>query len=75
MFTECGSACPPTCEDPPQFCTLQCVQGNLCIMHAHSSKPHKGNVLLMKYACTCILLYNTQSAAVAHVPSTTHPFS
>ena len=32
MFTECGSACPPTCDPPPQFCTEQCVQGNLCII-------------------------------------------
>ena len=27
-FTECGSACPPTCDDKVIFfCTLQCVAG------------------------------------------------
>ena len=27
VFNECGSACPLTCDDPPPFCTFQCVRG------------------------------------------------
>ena len=40
MYSDCGTACPRTCDDPnPEFCTLQCVEG---ILLAYStSKPHK----------------------------------
>ena len=31
MFTECGTACPPTCAEPgPVPCTRQCVIGCQC---------------------------------------------
>ncbi|XP_017791523.1 PREDICTED: chymotrypsin inhibitor-like [Habropoda laboriosa] len=31
VWTECGTACPPTCEDPnPKVCSLHCVQGCQC---------------------------------------------
>ena len=30
MYKECGSACPPTCDQTPRGCTLQCVQGCFC---------------------------------------------
>ncbi|KEY64014.1 hypothetical protein S7711_07378 [Stachybotrys chartarum IBT 7711] len=31
VYTECGSACPPTCsQQGPQACTLQCVIGCQC---------------------------------------------
>jgi len=31
VFTECGTACPPTCKEPgPVACTQQCVVGCQC---------------------------------------------
>ncbi|KAK2575929.1 hypothetical protein KPH14_007292 [Odynerus spinipes] len=31
QWTDCGTACPPTCEDPnPSICTEQCVIGCQC---------------------------------------------
>ena len=30
MFTQCGSACPPTCSQPNPICTRQCVPGCRC---------------------------------------------
>ena len=27
VFKECGSACPPSCEDQSPICTKQCVRG------------------------------------------------
>ena len=31
MYTDCGTACPPTCSEPyPRTCTLHCVPGCQC---------------------------------------------
>ena len=30
VYTECGSACPPTCDNPHPICTLHCVPGCQC---------------------------------------------
>ncbi|XP_025015942.1 von Willebrand factor-like [Tetranychus urticae] len=30
VFSTCGSACPPTCDNPNPICTLQCVKGCFC---------------------------------------------
>lgn len=27
IFNECGSACPPTCDNPAPTCIFQCVEG------------------------------------------------
>lgn len=31
IHKECGTSCPPSCANPnPQFCTMQCVNGEFC---------------------------------------------
>ncbi|CAF3351413.1 unnamed protein product [Rotaria sp. Silwood1] len=30
VFTDCGSACPETCNNKPEFCTEQCITGCFC---------------------------------------------
>lgn len=30
-YNRCGTACPPTCDNPNPICTKQCVAGCFCI--------------------------------------------
>ncbi|XP_017791522.1 PREDICTED: chymotrypsin inhibitor-like [Habropoda laboriosa] len=31
VWNECGTACPPTCENPTPACNKRCVEGCQCI--------------------------------------------